>query len=83
VQGRRQNNFHEEPKKKRPKNSHYKASSRGGPTEKRSKNIKKETKIALLSLFLLYLYHAWKSIGGTVFPLPSAADAHAYVQNMS
>jgi len=40
----------------------------GGANEKKNENSKKDRKIALLSLYLLYLYHIWKPKGG--------ADAH-------
>jgi len=46
-----------------------KISRRGGATEKRPKNNKKDRKIALLSLYLLYLYHM-KIQGGHGPPLP-------------
>jgi len=36
---------------------------------------KKDRKIALLSLYLLYLYRVWKSRGGHG---PPAADTHVY-----
>jgi len=43
----------------------------GGPTEKRLKNSKKDRKIALLSLYLLYLYRVRKSRGEHDPPCPS------------
>jgi len=59
----------------------------GAPTEKRPENSivslfrgegrgqrKKDRKIALLSLYLLYLYHVWKSRRGTAPP----AAVHGY-----
>jgi len=46
----------------------------GGVTKKIAK---KGRKIALLSLYLLYLYHVWKSRGATA-SLPPAADTHAF-----
>jgi len=60
----------------------------GGQQKKKREIAKKRSKIALLSLYLLYLYHVWKSRGGysppasryrrPYFPLPPAADAHAF-----
>jgi len=53
----------------------------GGPTEKRPKISKKYRKIALLSIYLLYLYHVWKSRGSRAPlppPLPPAVDAYVY-----
>jgi len=44
--------------------------------EKRQKIVKKDRKIALLNLYLLYLYHVWNSSGATP---PSSPDAHDYV----
>jgi len=45
-----------------------------GTTEKRPKNSKKRPKnSSLLRIYLLHLYHVWKSRRG---PLPPAADAH-------
>jgi len=64
-------------KEKRPKNSTINPlPGGGGATEKRPKNSKKRPKIALLSLYLLYLYHVWKFRRPR--PLPPAADAHGY-----
>jgi len=66
--------------KKRPKNSKKDQKiaplclfQRGRTTEKRPKNSKKDRKIAQFNLYLLNLYHVWKSRGGA---LPPAADAH-------
>jgi len=44
----------------------------------RERGTKKRPKIALLRLYLLYLYHVSKSRGATA-PLPSAADAYGCV----
>jgi len=51
-----------------------KISSGEGATEKRPKISKKDRKIALLSFYLLYLYHVRKFRGATT----PAADAHVY-----
>jgi len=63
-QGHRQKNFQEGTKKRQknskiPKNSTIKPlpGVGGGATEKRLKYSKKDRKIALLSLYLLYLSH--------------------------
>jgi len=42
---------------------------RGEGNRKKPKNSKKDRKITLLSLYVLYLYHVWKSRGGHG-PLP-------------
>jgi len=61
--------------KTRPKNSTIMPLSGGGQGKKDRKIAKKHRKIALFSLYLLNLYHVWKSREGTA-PLPPAADAH-------
>jgi len=47
------------------------------PGNQRGTNGKKDRKIAVLRLYLLYLYHEWKSRRGTA-SLTLAADAHDY-----
>jgi len=70
-QGRRQKNFQgkEGATEKRPKIALL-SLFQGGRQRKKSR------KIALLNLYLLYLYHAWKSRGGT--PPSPDADTHSY-----
>jgi len=53
----------------------YLASSRGASGKKDRKIVKKKPKIALLSLYLLYLHRVWKSREA----LPPAADVHSYI----
>jgi len=83
--GRRQKFFQEEQWKKRPKISKkYRKialfslfQEGGGATKKKDRKIaKKGRKISLLSLYLLYLYHVWKSRGrghGPSLPTPMVA----------
>jgi len=40
----------------------------GGSNGKNTENSKKDRKIALLSFYLLYLYHVWKSSGAMAPP---------------
>jgi len=44
--------------------------SRGALTKKKTEKKQKRPKTALLSLYLLHLYHVWKSGGGTAAPYP-------------
>jgi len=75
-QGRLQKNFQGEGRqqKKRPKNSTIKPlPGRGGRGngKKDRKIAKNDRKIALLSLYLLYLCHVWKSSRKICSPLPT------------
>jgi len=67
IQGRRQKNSRRGSNRKNIEKWHYEASLFRGANEKWPK---------ILSFYLLYLYHVWKSKGARPLPL---ADAHAMI----